>query len=84
MNTPEERETQRNSKAMNAVKEQEAENACPTKEKKGAGCFLKKLAAGLLSNIVFWILMLLSSLILFINVFERYTSFGVDRVYRLF
>lgn len=45
---------------------------------------IKIIANALLTNIIFWIILLLSSLVLFIHLFERYTTFGIDKIYRLF
>ena len=45
---------------------------------------LKTVANALLTNIVFWIVFLLTSLVLFVHLFERYTTFGIDKIYRLF
>lgn len=38
----------------------------------------------LFSNFLFWLFVAFSSLCGFISIFERYTQFGVDKIYRLF
>jgi hypothetical protein len=44
----------------------------------------KKIISGLFSNAIFWIFLVLVGMLLFISIFEKYTSFGVDKVYNIF
>jgi hypothetical protein len=45
---------------------------------------LKTIAQALMSNAIFWIFVILGSMVLFILRFERPVNFVVDRIYKLF
>lgn len=45
---------------------------------------MKKIITKLCSNALFWIFIIMALLLLFVAVFDRYTPFGVDKVYNIF
>lgn len=45
---------------------------------------VKKFMQKLMSNALFWIFAIFSSLFGFIQIFERFTNFSVDKIYTIF
>ncbi len=45
---------------------------------------LRRIAGLLLTNAIFWILLILGGMILFIVNFEKPVNFAVDKVYNIF
>lgn len=45
---------------------------------------VKKFMQMMMTNALFWIFAIFSSLVSFIQLFERFTQFSVDKIYMLF